>query len=155
MATSEAGSPRSRIWLVVGGIIVLAAVGYVAKMYPPGKDDLAGSVVPADRYRADTKPTDVTTLPLGDQAVSQFMQTDIYQKIVSDKALTAVFGSEAFRQVMGSDAFRQAMGSDAFRQAMGSDAFRQAMGSDAFRQALGSDAFRQALGNDSMKAAAQ
>jgi hypothetical protein len=163
MGVSESSSPRTKIWLVVAGVIVLAAVGYVAKLYPPSRQELTGSVVPADRYRADTGAAN-GSVALGDQSIAQFMQTDVYRKIVADKALASAFasdafrqalGSDAFRQALGSDAFRQAMGSDAFRQALGSDAFRQALGSDAFRQALGSDAFRQALGNDAARAAAQ
>jgi hypothetical protein len=153
MAVSERSSPKSKIWMIVVGVVVLAGAAYVATIYPPSGDTLAGSVTPADRYRADIKPTDLTTLPLGDQTVSEFMQTDIFQKIVSDKALAVAFGSDAFRQALGSDAFRQALGSDAFRQALGSDAFRQALGSDAFRQALGGDAFRQSLGSDAFRQA--
>jgi hypothetical protein len=134
----------------VVGAAALALATYVAFFYPPDEAALAGSVTPAERYRADTVPT---TFPLGDESVSKFMQTDLYEKIVSDKDLAAAFGSDAFRQAMGSEAFRQALGSDAFRQALGSDAFRQALGSDAFRQALGSDAFRQALGSDAFRQA--
>ena len=109
MATSEHSSSRSKIWLVVVGIVVLAGAAYVAKLYPPAGDTLAGSVTPADRYRADVKPTDLTTLPLGDQAVSQFMQTDLYQKIVSDPAVAAAFASDAFRDAFASQASRDAL----------------------------------------------
>ena len=87
MATSESSTSKSKIGLVVVGILVLAGAAYVAKIYPPSDKSLSGSVVPADRYRADVKATDLTTLPLGDQGVSQFMQTDLYQRIVSDKAI--------------------------------------------------------------------
>ena len=53
MATSETGSPRTKIWLIAGGIIVLAVVAYVATQYPPSREDLAGSVVAADRYHLE------------------------------------------------------------------------------------------------------
>ncbi len=156
MATSERSSPKSKVWLVVVGVVVLAGAAYVAKVYPPSGDTLAGSVTPADRYRADLKPTDLTTLPLGDQSVAQFMQTDLYQKIVSDKVVAAAFASDAFRQALASDAFRQAMGSEAFRQAMASDSFRQAMRNDAFREAMKNDVMKSdAMRGDAMKAAAQ
>jgi hypothetical protein len=152
MESTDQSSPRSKIWLVVVGIVVLAGVAYVADIYPPADKSLTGSVVPAERYRADSA-TSSSRLVLGDESVAIFMQTDIYQKIVSDKVLSAAFASDSFRQALGSDAFRQALGSDAFRQALGHDAFRQALGNDAFRQALGHDAFRQALGNEAFRQA--
>ena len=57
MAVSESNSARNKIWLVVVGIVVLAGAAYVAKIYPPEDQTLAGSVAPADRYRADTVGT--------------------------------------------------------------------------------------------------
>jgi hypothetical protein len=87
MAISEQSAPRSRIWLVIAGIVALAAVAYVARIYPPREGALSGSVVAADRYRADTSSTSDSSLSLGDQTVAQFMQTDIYQKVISDSVL--------------------------------------------------------------------
>ena len=145
MAISDSGSSRNKIWLVVGGIVVLAGVAYVAKNNPPSDETLAGSVVPAERYRAESA-TKGSGSVLGDQGIAQFMQTDIYQMIVSDRVLAAAFAS---------DAFRQTLASDGFKQALASDGFKQAMASDGFKQALASDVFRAALGQDAMKAAAQ
>ena len=151
MAVSERSSPRTKIWLVVVGIVVLAGAAYVAKIYPPPEQSLAGSVTPADRYRADTKPTDLTAVPLGDQSVSQFMQTDLYQKIVTDKVLAAAFASEAFRDVFSSQAFRDALGNQGFRDALGNQGFRDALGNQGFRDALGNQGFRDALGNQALR----
>ena len=140
---------------------MLAGVAYVAKNYPPSDETLAGSVVPADRYRAESA-TKGSGSVLGDQSVAQFMQTDLYQKIVSDKDLAAAFASDAFRQAIASDGFRQALASDGFRRRSpatassrrsASDSFRQALASDSFRQALASDSFRQALASDDFKQA--
>ena len=63
MAVSESNSPKNKIWLVVVGIVVLAGVAYVAKIYPPSDETLAGSVVPADRYRAETDGLRSTPAP--------------------------------------------------------------------------------------------
>ena len=164
MAIPDSGSSKNKTWLVVGGIVVLAGVAYVARNYPPSDETLAGSVVPAVRYRAENVATKGSASTLGDQSIAQFMQTDIYQKIVSDKAVAAAFASDAFRQALASDGFKQALASDGFKQALASDGFKQAlasdgfkqaMASDGFKQALASDAFRAALGQDAMRAAAQ
>jgi hypothetical protein len=152
MATSEHSSSRSKIWLVVGGIVVLAGVAYVATIYPPDNESLAGSVTPANRYRAESA-TKGSGSVLGDQSIAQFMQTDMYQMIVSDRVLATTFASEGFRQALASDNFKQALASDNFKQALASDQFRQALASDQFRQALASDQFRQALASDQFRQA--
>ena len=164
MASTDKSSPKTTIWLVVVGIVLLAGVAYVADIYPPADKSLTGSVVPAERYRAETSATSSSRQTLGDQSVAQFMQTDLYQKIVSDKVVAAAFASDAFRQALASDGFKQALASDSFKQALASDGFKQAlasdgfkqaMASDQFRQALASDQFRQALASDAMRAASQ
>ena len=146
MESTDQSSPKTKIWLAVVGVVVLAGVAYVADIYPPSDESLTGSVVPAERYRAETSATGSSRLTLGDENVAQFMQTDLYRQIVSDRELAAVFASEGFRQ---------ALASDNFKQALASDQFRQALASDQFRQALASDQFRAALAQDAMKAAAQ
>src|SRR5687768_5150150 len=114
----------SKVWLIAGGVAVLAGVAYVAKYHAPADDLLAGSVAPAERYRADIKPTDLATPPpLGDQTIPQFMQTDIYHQIVTDKAVAAAFASDAFRDAFASQALRDAFANQAFRDAFASQAF--------------------------------
>ena len=155
MATSDNGSSKNKIWLGVVGIVVLAGVAYVADIYPPSDESLTGSIVPAERYRAEKSATSSSRLALGDESVAQFMQTDLYRQIVADRELAALFASDGFRQALASDGFRAALGSDNFKQALGSDNFKQAMANDNFRQALGSDQFRAALAQDAMRGAAQ
>ncbi|HKX99630.1 MAG TPA: hypothetical protein VJL86_07915 [Steroidobacteraceae bacterium] len=155
MATSDNGSSRNKIWLGVVGIVVLAGVAYVADIYPPADESLTGSIVPAERYRAEKSATSSSRLVLGDESVAQFMQTDLYRQIVNDRELAAIFASDGFRQALASDGFRAALASDNFKQALASDNFKQAMANDNFRQALASDQFRAALAQDALRAASQ
>src|SRR5262245_13057761 len=106
MSSTEQGSPRTKIWLVVVGIVVVAGVAYVADIYPPADKSLTGSVVPAERYRAETSATSSSREALGDESLAQFMQSDIYQQIVSDKAMAAAFSSNAFRDAFANKGFR-------------------------------------------------
>src|SRR6187551_1540786 len=69
MASTDQSSPKTTIWLVVVGIVVLAGVAYVADIYPPADKSLTGSVVPAERYRAETSATSSSRQVLGDEAV--------------------------------------------------------------------------------------
>ena len=57
MAISENSSSKNKIWLGVVAVVVVAGVAYVADIYPPADKSLTGSVVPAERYRADTSAT--------------------------------------------------------------------------------------------------
>ena len=131
MAISERSSSKNKIWLVVVGIVVLAGAAYVATIYPPPEKSLAGSVSPAERYRVD--PTGSNTTPLGDQSVSQFMQTDLYQKVVTDKALGEALFSEAFRDALSNELFRNALANESFRNALANESFRDSLKNDAMQ----------------------
>ena len=145
MATSDNGSSKNKIWLVVVGIVVLAGVAYVADIYPPSDESLTGSIVPAERYRAEKSATSSSRLALGDESVAQFMQTDLYRQIVADRELAALFASDGFRQALASDGFRAALASDNFKQALASDNSKQAQATDNRETALASDNGRQAV----------
>ena len=117
MATSDSGSSKNKIWLAVVGIVVLAGVAYVADIYPPADESLTGSIVPAERYRAETSATASSRLVLGDDALAQFIQTDVYRKIVSDRDLAALFANREFREAFANKEFREAFANQAFRDA--------------------------------------
>ena len=110
MATSNKTLP-----IIVAGVAVLAAVAYFGGGFPQG-DELTGTVASAERHRSDQ--VTAADAELGDQAIQDFMQTDTFDRLISD------------------DAFRDAMKSDAFRDALRNDALRDALNSDAFRDAL-------------------
>ena len=66
--TSQEGNPAGKkSWLVIGGLAVaLAGVGYVAMQGPISGKDVSGSIVPAERYRADDAPKqDIVKLHCG------------------------------------------------------------------------------------------
>lgn len=123
-----------KLWAAIGGIAVLAGVGYIVKAYGPFEDSLSGSVVPAERYRADIKPTILATPPpLGDQSVPQFMQTDLYQQLVSDTTVASALASDAFREAFADPSLRDAFANQSFRDALANEQFRALMADDALR----------------------
>src|SRR5205823_4423907 len=65
----------------IGAAVALAAavvVGFVAVEFPGSGKDTAGTVAPAQRYRAEQiKAEDVK---LGDQAVTQMMQSEAFER---------------------------------------------------------------------------
>jgi hypothetical protein len=151
--SSQEGTPAvKKSWLVMGGVaIALAGVGFFAMQGPMSGKDLSGSIVPAERYQTDAKPITDGSAVLGDETISRFMQTDVYQLMLKDPSIVDAMNSQAFRDAMNNQAFRDAMNSQAFRDAMGNQAFRDAMGNQAFRDAMGNQAFRDAMGNQAFR----
>jgi hypothetical protein len=82
---------RSKQLIWIGGGIAVAAVLAVAFLtidYPPDSRKTAGTVAPAQRYRAEQpKAGDVK---LGDQAVAQLMQTEAFDRFVKDPSTRAL-----------------------------------------------------------------
>ena len=69
-----------KIPIIAVSAAVLAAIAYFGATYPPGGDDMAGTVAPAQRYRADQPTAD--EIQLGDQALQEIMQTDDFDRLV-------------------------------------------------------------------------
>ena len=91
-------SPNSKRSIWIGGGIAVAAVLAVAFFtidYPPDGSKTAGTVAPAQRYRAEQpKAGDVK---LGDQAVAQLMQTEAFDRFVKDPSTRALAADPNFQ----------------------------------------------------------
>ena len=74
MATSNKAIP-----LVLIGIAALAVIAYFGMN--TGPDEVAGTVAPAERYRAEQMSED--DINLGDQSVQDFMQSDLFAKLTT------------------------------------------------------------------------
>src|SRR5262245_17872613 len=66
MTTQDVSTSRGRkTWILGAGLVAIAAiVAYLGFDYPPASDEAAGSIVPANRYRADAN----AGAPTGDEA---------------------------------------------------------------------------------------
>jgi hypothetical protein len=66
MTTQDANTSRGRkTWILGAGLVAIAAiVAYLGFDYPPAGDEAAGTIVPANRYRADAN----SGAPTGDEA---------------------------------------------------------------------------------------
>ena len=117
MATSNKSIP-----VLVIGVAALGAVAYFGMNYPADSGDAAGTVAPAERYRADQPAADA--IQLGDQGIQEVLQSDLFAKLIADDAFRGAMSSEAFRGAMNSEELRAAFSSESFRGAMSSEAFR-------------------------------
>ena len=89
---------NSKTWIVVVVLaVVICGVAFLGKDFPSGSDQASGTIVPAERYRADQISSE--DVVLGDESIAQFMQTDEFELLVNDEAFMAAIGQEAFRQL--------------------------------------------------------
>ncbi|HQR25301.1 MAG TPA: hypothetical protein PK163_10980, partial [Steroidobacteraceae bacterium] len=64
MASDRDNAAGRKIWIIAGLVAVAGIIGYVSLDYPPASDSAAGTIVPAQRYRADG----AGGAPMGDQS---------------------------------------------------------------------------------------
>ena len=93
MATSNKTIPAFVLGAVFGG-----AIAYFGLTNPPG-DALTGAVAPAERYRAEQPSSD--GIQLGDQGIQQLMQTDAFDRLISDESFRALAASAEFAELAG------------------------------------------------------
>ena len=73
----------------------MVIVGYFFVDFPAGRQNVSGTVVPAQRYRAEQ--IQAGDVKLGDQAVAQLMQTESFERLVRDPKLRAMAQDPAFQ----------------------------------------------------------
>ncbi|MCP4044869.1 MAG: hypothetical protein GY732_02625, partial [Gammaproteobacteria bacterium] len=71
--------------------VVIGGVAFFASDMPSGSDQASGTIVPAERYRGDQ--ITAGDVELGDESLSQLMQTDLFEKIVNDAAFAEAMRS--------------------------------------------------------------
>ena len=80
---------KRTLWIGTGAVL---AAGVIVALFvipfPPGGKETAGTVVPAQRYRAEQ--IQAKDVQLGDQAVTQLMQTEAFERIVKDPQMRAL-----------------------------------------------------------------
>ncbi len=94
MKSKQTGS--SKVWVLVA--VLAAAIGavlYVGGIFPPGEENVSGTIVPAERYRANQVTSDDVTL--GDESESLLLQTDDSEtlKSATTEAAAATAGKTA------------------------------------------------------------
>ena len=95
---NSAGTPRGLTmsqklskYTILGGSIVAAATILVVGRFVlnvPSHDEAIGTVAPAERYRA--KQVEASDVKLGDQAITQLMQTESFERIIKDPQMRAL-----------------------------------------------------------------
>src|ERR1700687_719422 len=105
-------SSKRQIWIGIGvAAVAVVLVGHYLLDFPSSGENAGGTIVPAERYRApQIKPEDVK---LGDQSVTQLMQTDTYERLVKDPQFRALAQSASFQTLSQNPAALQALAQNA------------------------------------------
>ena len=80
----------SKLTIFSGAVVAAVAILFVGRFVfnVPSRDGAIGTVVPAERYRA--KQIQDSDVKLGDQAVTQLMQTDSFERMIKDPQMRAL-----------------------------------------------------------------
>jgi hypothetical protein len=146
-------SQKVKKGVILGGIalVALGTAGYFSFFYPPSGKNLAGTIAPAARYRADQ--IGKSDVKVEETDITRWTQTAEFDHLSKDPAARKLFANAGFRDALANDAFREALNNASFREALNSNAFREAMNSNAFREAMNSNAFREALNSNAFREA--
>src|SRR5262245_11468075 len=89
-------SSNAKLGVAATGLVAVLAIGAVAvgTLQPPFGGESAGTIAPAERYRAAQVTTSDVTL--GDDSVPLLMQTDIFQLMVHDPSFRVLAADPGF-----------------------------------------------------------
>src|SRR5436305_1567337 len=89
---------KRALWIgtaIAATTVVIAGLFFVS--FPPGRENVSGTVAPAQRYRAEQpKAEDVQ---LGDQTVPQLMQSDAFQRLINDPQMRAFLADASVQRI--------------------------------------------------------
>ena len=107
---------NTKVWMLVAALAVaIAAVVFFGSNYPPDSEMASGTIVPAERYRADQITSD--DVMLGDESIAQFMQTDEFELLVNDEIFMEAISQDAFQAALNDQNFQAALGDSNFMAA--------------------------------------
>ena len=89
---------------IVAAFVAGVALGYVVSMAPQQDDGMSGTIAPAERYRAEQPGED--SIRLGDEALAELMQSDVFIEAVSDPDISAMLADARFSALFGDADFR-------------------------------------------------
>ena len=118
--TATGGLMRTKVlWgLAAAAGIVLAVLAYTG--FPPDSGGSEGAIGAAKRYQAGQIAA--SDVKLGDQAAQEFLQSDLFDKLVRDDNARKLLNDTNFKQLAGSVEFRSLVGRQEFKNLVDSKA---------------------------------
>src|SRR6187200_3257811 len=118
---------KALIGLAAAAAVVL--VVFAITGYPPVGKDTQGTIGQAQRYQAAQPQLAAKDVKLGDTAAQQFMQTDVFDRLIKDEASRKLLGDAAVRQMLADPALIAALKDPAVSQALKNEALRNFLSS--------------------------
>ncbi|HEX4823822.1 MAG TPA: hypothetical protein VFV19_05890 [Candidatus Polarisedimenticolaceae bacterium] len=104
MASSRGNRGTAKFFFIGGGVVAAIALVVFFQNYPPKPADATGTIQGASRYHeTQITPSDVKVAP---DALSTWIQSDTFDKIVKDPDARKLFASGAVSQLFTNDAVR-------------------------------------------------
>jgi hypothetical protein len=118
--TSTGGLMRTKVlWgLAAAAGIALAVLSYTG--FPPESGGSEGAIGAAKRYQAGQIAA--SDVKLGDQAAQEFLQSDLFDKLVRDDNARKLLNDSNFKQLAASVEFRSLVGRQQFKNLVDSKA---------------------------------
>lgn len=137
------GLMRTKVlWGVAAAAAIALAILSVTG-FPPALGGTEGAIGAAKRYQAGQIAA--SDVKLGDQSAQEFLQSDLFDKLMKDETVVAALSNPAIAKALSDPALMKALADTQLRLRLTDAAFGRALSDDAFRQALGDPAFGKAL----------
>jgi hypothetical protein len=149
----EGGAMSSRKWLLAAvSLVALGAIGYFAvKGWPPVDKGSQATVGAAERYqKPQIKEGDVGVT---ESEVQAFMQSDVFDKLIKDKAAVAALANPAMQAALANANVAAALKNPAVQAALAKADIAAALANPAMQAAFAKADIAAALANPAMQAA--
>jgi hypothetical protein len=136
---------------VLMGLAAAAAVVLVTFSitgYPPAGKGTQGTIGQAQRYEAAQPQMSANDVKLGDTAVQQFMQTDVFDRLLKDDTARKLLSDASVRQALGNPALIAALHDGVVVQLLNDKVFVAFLASDAAGRLLKNDVIAHALADE-------
>jgi hypothetical protein len=145
LATTGGDGMRTKVlWgLAAAAAIVLAVLSYTG--FPPETGGSEGAIGAAKRYQAGQIAA--SDVKLGDQAAQEFLQSDLFDKLMNDESVRKALNDPGIRVALADPAIRVALTNSELRAALTNPEMRAALSDPRLSTALNDPAMRVALSN--------
>lgn len=134
----------NKTWMITGVVVVAAAVAFIALRGPKMENQgTPGTIGAANRYQSEQIGSgDVS---LDNPQVAEFIQSDVFRKLATDKAFRDALRSDTFDGFIASAGLRDAAARVDVAAVMRDAAFRDLLKTEAFTAAVESGSLTEAL----------
>jgi hypothetical protein len=148
--TSSIGGVLMRtkvLWGMAAAAAIILGI-FAVKGFPPDMSGTEGAIGAAKRYQAGQ--IEASDVKLGDQTAQEFLQSDLFDKLMKDDAVRKALSDPALGKALADPALGKALTNADFLTALTNADFRAALTNADFRTALADQAMGRALADNGL-----